>query len=322
MIVPVTPVSGLVIGVGAQQTGSIAVSSVPYQTTVSLDNRQTGVTPETIKGISPGTHAVLLTCPGYLPYSQQVTVQAGTVTRIYAILIPKPQDTPSTGAIRISSSPTEANIYIDNLFAGVSPTTIDGIPGGLHQVILLKQGFANYNAQITVTNGTVTDFYAVLIPMPVTTPPSGSVRITSTPSTASVYLDNRLVGVSPTTIDGIPGGLHQVMLSKQGFENYSAQITVTNGTVTDFYAVLIPMPVTTSPSGSVRIVSTPSTASVYLDNRLTGVTPETINGISPGQHQLQIMKPGYLGVTKNVTVTGNQVTTVNVVLPVNPAIYF
>jgi len=246
IILPVAAVSGQVTGIWAQQTGSVALSSVPYQTTVSLDNRQTGVTPETITGISPGVHTVLLTCPGFLPYSQQITVQAGSVTRVYAILIPKPQDAPSTGAVTISSSPTEAIIYIDSQLAGVSPTTIDGIPGGVHHVLLMKQGFANYNAPITVTNGTTTDVYAVLNPVPVTAPSSGSVRIASTPSAASVY----------------------------------------------------------------------------LDNRLTGVTPETINGVSPGQHQLLIQKPGYLGVTKTITITNGQVTAVTVVLPVNPAIYY
>ena len=322
IILPVAAVSGQVTGIWAQQTGSVALSSVPYQTTVSLDNRQTGVTPETITGISPGVHTVLLTCPGFLPYSQQITVQAGSVTRVYAILIPKPQDAPSTGAVTISSSPTEAIIYIDSQLAGVSPTTIDGIPGGVHHVLLMKQGFANYNAPITVTNGTTTDVYAVLNPVPVTAPPSGSVRIISTPSAASIYLDNRLIGVTPTTVDGIPGGVHQVLLMKQGFANYNAQITVTNGTTTDVYAVLNPVPVTAPSSGSVRIASTPSAASVYLDNRLTGVTPETINGVSPGQHQLLIQKPGYLGVTKTITITNGQVTAVTVVLPVNPAIYY
>jgi hypothetical protein len=239
-------VSGQVIGPGLQRTGSIAVSSVPYQTTLSLDNRQMGVTPAVLNGISPGTHTVLLTTPGYLPYSQQVTVQAGSVARVYAILIQKPRDLPSAGSIRISS----------------------------------------------------------------------------TPSASDIHVDNRLVGITPQTIGGISAGQHQVMLTKQGYENYMAQITVTTGNTTDLNAVLNQKQAAIPPSGSIRISSTPSSASVYLDNRLSGVTPETINGITPGQHQLKILKPGYLGVTKSVSVTDKQVATVNVVLPVNPLIYF
>jgi hypothetical protein len=239
-------VSGLVIGPGFLQTGSIAVSSVPYQTTLSLDNRQVGVTPVVLNGISPGTHSVLLTSPEYLPYSQQVTVQAGATARVYAILIQKPMDIPTAGSIRISS----------------------------------------------------------------------------TPSASTIYVDSRQVGVTPYTIGGLTAGQHRVMVTKQGYEDYNALVTVTNGTTTDLNVVLDQKQAAVSPSGSIFIISTPSSASVYLDNHLTGVTPETITGIAPGQHQLKIQKPGYLGVTRSVSVTDKQVTTVNVVLPVNPLIYF
>lgn len=230
----------------SQPTGSISVSSVPHQTTVSLDNRQVGVTPTLLNSIAPGTHTVLLTAPGYIPYSQQVTVQVGSVAQVYAILIQKPENTPPTGPVKFSSSP-----------AG-----------------------------------------------------------------ASIYLDNRLIGVTPTTINGVSAGQHQVLLVKQGYDNYAGQLTVVNGIVTSFYAIMNTKPLTAPSTGSIRLSSTPSSSSIYLDNRLIGVTPITINGIAPGQHQVLIMKPGYIGVTRNVIVQENQVTTVSVVLPVNPLIYF
>ena len=245
VVVLENPVSGQVFGITSQQAGSIAVSSVPYQTTISLDNRQAGVTPVVLNGISPGAHTVLLTTPGYLPYTQQVTVNAGSVTRVYAVLIQKPRVIPSAGSIRISSSPTAATIYIDS----------------------------------------------------------------------------RLMGVTPMTIGGISAGQHQVLLTKQEYGNYYAQVTVSGGAVTDVYAILDKQPSAATPSGTISVVSTPSFASVYLDNRLTGVTPETINRVAPGQHELRILKPGYTGVTRSVTVVDNQIAAVTVVLPVNPSIY-
>jgi hypothetical protein len=246
VMIPGNLVSGQVFYIGMQQTGSIGVSSVPYQTTISLDNRQVGVTPAVLNGISPGTHTVLLTSPGYLPYSQQVMVSAGAVARVYAVLIQKPPEIPF----------------------------------------------------------------------------SGTVVASSTPSSANIYLDNRLVGVTPATIGGVSAGQHLVTFSKPGYNPYDAQITVSNGTTTDVNTVLIPSQATALALGSIHIVSTPSFASVWLDNRLTGVTPETIAGVTPGQHQLKISKPGYIGTTRNVSVIDHQVTEITVVLPVNPRIYF
>jgi hypothetical protein len=128
--------------------------------------------------------------------------------------------------------------------------------------------------------------------------------------------------VTPETVNGISPGQHLVLLIKQGYGNYSTQVTVIQGTLTSLNAVLDTTPVIVPPSGSIRITSTPSFATVSVDNRITGVTPETINGIAPGQHQIRITKPGYLALTKSVIVTDQQVTTVSVVLPVNPSLYF
>ena len=245
MMIPGNLVSGQVFGVGMQQTGSVSVTSVPYQTTLSFDNRQVGVTPAVLNGISPGVHTVLLTSPGYLPYSQPVTVSAGSVTSVNAVLIRNPPD----------------------------------IPDG------------------------------------------GSLVVSTTPANADIYLDLRLSGVSPATIRGISSGQHLVTLIKPGYDVYSTEITVTNGTPASVNAVLVQRPAPVPATGSIHIVSTPSFASVYLDNRLTGVTPETIAGVTPGFHLLKISRPGYIGSTKNVTVAAGQVTELNLVLPVNPLIY-
>ena len=161
-MIPGNLVSGQVFGIGMQQTGSIGVASVPYQTTISIDNRQAGVTPAVLNGISTGTHTVLLASPGYLPYSQQVTVSAGAVARVYAVLIRDQAAVPVSGSIHIVSTPSFASVWLDNRLTGVTPETIAGVTPGLHQLKISKPGYLGTTRNISVTGHQITEITVVL----------------------------------------------------------------------------------------------------------------------------------------------------------------
>jgi hypothetical protein len=57
-------------------TGSLVVRSAPEGANVYLDGEGRGVTPLTLTNITPGTHRILLTHPGYLDYQETVQVSA------------------------------------------------------------------------------------------------------------------------------------------------------------------------------------------------------------------------------------------------------
>jgi len=54
--------------------------------------------------------------------------------------------------------------------------------------------------------------------------------------------------------------------------------------------------------GTLSITSTPSGANVYLDNSLKGITPVTLNGLSPGVHEIKLTYMGYEDFVTSVTV--------------------
>jgi PEGA domain len=68
-------------------------------------------------------------------------------------------------------------------------------------------------------------------------PETGSIRLRVTPNTAQVYVDGTLVGVVDD-FDGLrnhlelPAGTHQLELRANGYETYSAVLTVTPGKTT------------------------------------------------------------------------------------------
>ena len=183
-------------------------------------------------------HSILLTYPGYSPYTTQVTVQSDQTAPVYAILLPKPQATLSTGALAVSSTPTGATVYLDDRQAGVTPYTIPSVPAGQHTLLLTYPGYEGYSQQVTIQPGKTTPVYAILLQKLPVAPPRGSIKVTTTPAGATVYLDNRLVGVTPYTIPGVTAGQHMLLITKPGYYPCTQPVTVQADKTTPVSTVL------------------------------------------------------------------------------------
>jgi hypothetical protein len=85
---------------------------------------------------------------------------------------------------------------------------------------------------------------------------SGTVRITSSPSGAEVYLDNEYHGTTPGTITAVPTGNHTVEVRERGYKTWSQNITVTSGGTASVSPSLVPGAVTVPTTVPVTIATT------------------------------------------------------------------
>ena len=76
-------------------TGSISVYSTPAGADVYLDNGYVGISPLTISSVTPGSHVVLLTLPGYANWQATVQVQRDLVSSVDATLSTAPTGAPT-----------------------------------------------------------------------------------------------------------------------------------------------------------------------------------------------------------------------------------
>ena len=70
---------------------------------------------------------------------------------------------------------------------------------------------------------------------------TGSVKITSVPSGAEVYLDNEYHGTTPNTITAVPAGNYTVEIRERGYKNWSQKITVTAESTVSVSPSLVPV---------------------------------------------------------------------------------
>jgi hypothetical protein len=82
-----------------------------------------------------------------------------------------------TGTVRIASSPSGAEVYLDNEYHGTTPGTINAVPAGNHTVEIRERGYKNWSQNITVTSGSTASVSPSLVPGAVTVPTTVPVAI-------------------------------------------------------------------------------------------------------------------------------------------------
>ena len=150
-----------------------------------------------------------------------------------------PTGTIRTGTLLVTSNPTGAKVSLDGVERGMTPITITGVSGGFHQLRVTLQGYEDYSTRVAIWPGKTVlvpvTLKAPSAPTPVPTPlPTGITRtgtlsVTSTPAEAMVFLDGVERGITPLTISGVSAGLHQLRVTRQGYEEYSTTVRIWPG---------------------------------------------------------------------------------------------
>jgi PKD repeat protein len=151
---------------------------------------------------------------------------------------------------------------------------------------------------------------------------AGTLSITSTPPGAIVFIDNVVKGVTPVTLTDTATGSHTLLLTRTGYEDYTRSFMTEPSSPATIGVTLtrsIGLP-TTQPSpmyGSIAVTSIPPGATLILDGRQRGVTPDIISGVLPGNHDVILSLRGYDDWSQVVSVGSGQTAAVNAALVVN-----
>ncbi len=141
------------------------------------------------------------------------------------------------GTLKVKSTPTGAQVYVNNSLVGVTPLTkVLGLGNWMVQV--KKEGYEDYQQVVTITEGVTVTVNAELeeVIVPVT---GGKINIESTPSEAAVYNGASLCGTTPLNLT-VPKGTHTITLKKTGYQNLSKSFVIEDGDVKSWNATLTP----------------------------------------------------------------------------------
>lgn len=194
----------------------LRVISNPTGALVSVNGVVMGQTPLELT-LAPGRYRVALSRFGYEEWSQTVELKQGSEITLEAQLTMSPFFRPleRTARLRIVSDPDDADVFINNAYAGRTPLSLEIAPGR-YRVVVAKASYESWAQTIELKGDSDITLEAVLRPLVTpSTPP-----VAPTPSTPpSVPREPIVVALPrPTVFIGLNGGLNAAQIPSLGFE--------------------------------------------------------------------------------------------------------
>lgn len=233
---------------------------------------------------------------------------------------------PTTGSLRFITIPTETDVYLysETTKRGTTDSSgalsITGLTAGTTPYKVKKTGYNDSTGTVTVVGGIITDVYVTLT---VVTPTTGSVCLKSTPSGASISIDDTLISGKTTalsagtctfesgTVSNLSPGVHSYKLALTGYQDKTGAFTIIAAQTVNIDAGIL-TPITGV--GILEITSGPISigARIYIDNvDKERVTPATISNIPAGSHTWKLILSGYEDKSGTFSITAGQTTTIN-----------
>ncbi len=147
-----------------------------------------------------------------------------------------------TSSVSFSSVPAGAIVYIDGINTGTTNTGAISVGYGSHTILMRLAGYTDWSQNVLLNTST----FAVSATLTNTTVVNGSIYFSSSPSGASVYLNNTLVGTTAFTLYNVTPGDYRVLMEESGYHSYTDTITVTSGNQATFYGKLVLIPTATA----------------------------------------------------------------------------
>jgi hypothetical protein len=144
----------------ASSTGRLTIRSAPAGARVSVDGRDVGKTPVTIRDVARGAHIVRISRDDYRTEERRVTVTAARSSRTVTaqlLRVPAPRAPASatrySASLTVDSRPTGAVVFIDGKRIGMTPMALDAFATGTHAVRLELDGYKPWTASVRVVAG-------------------------------------------------------------------------------------------------------------------------------------------------------------------------
>ncbi|MFA5414893.1 MAG: PEGA domain-containing protein [Methanoregula sp.] len=214
-------------------------------------------------GPTAGSNTLMATS-GSLSGSPVTFTATGTVVSI-----------PSYGNISVSSTPSGANVYLDNVYMGLTTLPMEEIANGNHVVIVKLAGYQDWTQTVTVL-GNSTSLTATLVAN-TTTVVNGSISFTSSPTNANVYINSVLKGYTPITVYNITPASYTVTVQKPGYLIYANRFDVTSGNTTTVSVTLTVEPTATSTLSATAPITTATTTTPTKKSTAKTYTPWPTN---------------------------------------------
>ncbi|MFA8301194.1 MAG: PEGA domain-containing protein [Hyphomicrobiales bacterium] len=123
---------------------SITITSNPIEADIYIDHKLVGTTPKTVRNIIVGKHTITIKKTGYKSKSSNIEIEENNTAEKHFTLN-------NYKTFIIESIPNNSFVYIDGIYKGESPVTIE-LSLAPHTIELRKNGYINRKKTINLNN--------------------------------------------------------------------------------------------------------------------------------------------------------------------------
>ena len=259
---------------------------------IRVNGEAVAVSPATVE-LPLGEHAIVIRARRHAEAIRRIAItEPGEELELDIIL------DPAWAPVHIRSEPVGAEVVADSHALGTTPITAELGAGG-HSIELRLAGYNPHRMPITVTPGVALELPVIRLARA-----SALLTVTSSPPGASVTVDDTFKGVTPIEIAVSPEREHELTLAKGGFALHSQGLRLASGQRERLAIELTPL------VGTVRFLSQPSGAELFIDGRLRGRT-DLVLELEERTHKVEIRLDGFLPFSTTITPRGQTVGEVN-----------
>lgn len=224
--------------------------------------------------LPPGSYIFAFSAPGFRSDYRQITVPSGGKFTY------KVQLAPVRSTALVTSSPSGAQVTMKGQSMGITPLVIRDLECGEHTLELSMRGYASIPLNFTVDSERPVSVSGNLDSN------QGTLRVTSSPSRARVFIDGTEVGETPYKIDR-DEGKYVLRVEREGCNPEERNVRIFKRRTSTIHVKLGQKP------GGVTVTSAPAGAEVFINGVKRGVTPCTVEALEPGEYTLRLSCSGY-----------------------------
>ncbi|MSP63700.1 MAG: PEGA domain-containing protein [Myxococcales bacterium] len=289
----------MVIALVAQvKPGALLVTADVAGADVFVDGSRRDSAPALIGDLPEGDHTVEVKKDGLTPWKQVVRVVAGQQTKVLAQIAPVAPPPPAAGSLRVLSSTPMADVLVDGEPRGPANAELRDLRPGVHVVEVRAAGFVSKRVEAEVRAGEVRAVQIDLQTAAAERQVAG-VRVISPVPEAEVFVDGASVGKAPIEKNDLQVGKHFIVVRKEGYAEYRLEADLQAGRVFQVSAVL-------QATGSLRAISSPPGADVFVDGTAMGKTPISLPDVATGEHVIEAKMKDFVDGKQTLRVVGGQ----------------
>ncbi len=279
--------------VEAEQIASqwLVVNTEPTGTDIFIDDQPANQTPYQNE-LPIGKHTYRLSRDLYLPTAGVVELTADKKGTVNVTM------KPDFGTLKITSSPEQgATVSLDGQPTGkVTPCTLEQVKSGEHTITLRLNMYKMATEKVAMQAGGNLNLPVVLAPT------FAGVTVTTNPA-SDIYIAGERKG-NGTWEGRLLPGIYNFEARKEKYTSASEKREVISGQ---------PLTVTLQPiakTGILKIMTTPTDATITLGGENKGTAPATLRSLLVGDYTLSLSLTGYATTTKTVTIAEGETSLV------------